>query len=894
MELNTLESFFHTMYMPHGHCYLWQPHLLWSNVIADALITAAYFSIPIAIMIVAKKRPEFGQHWLAWLFSAFILLCGLTHLIGIFAVWHGIYGIQAISKIATAIVSMITAIYLFRLLPEALSLATPQEVKGFKTKLTAYTRETAFLKTKLSQHELTSFTLEALPTSALLLDEKLNILSGNPHFLNELKYSENDDVSNQPLSTFFTSHDPFYTYEVIQSDIANSPNFSRSLICTMRASDGQLIPMEINLKRSQFKDETLILAAFNNLSELRLTELELQESHQQMQRAVNATEDGIWEWNVQNNAVDYSPKLLEMIGHANEQEAKFEMWFEHIHPKYVEHVNKALEAHFKTREQYKVEYLGKDKNNNYSWFLAIGNSVFDEQGNPTVMSGALRNIETEKQLRIEIAEKEDILSAIYNGTEQAIWLVKATLDDFIFLEFNQTACQRAGVSYQQIIGKRLTQLKGGIFTPENIALIKQKYTQCKHVKAPMEYTESFNFSGKTYWYQTTLYPLIDEQEGTLKIVGTAIDVTHRKLIESELQKSQYFLEKMIDSTVCGLYLYDLKTQQNTRINQRYTDLLGYTLEELQQQDLSKLFHPDEVGEVFEHIQTVTQKPEGHLTPMTYRFKHKAGHWIWCYSFDTVLMLDEQGNPDLMLGTFIDITEQTTLLNELKTSNESLERFAFIASHDLQEPLRKITSFSSSLATRLSSALKADPDAEFEFSRLLSSTTRMRNMIQDLLKLSRLTTRKVNKAPNRLALLISEICEQLSLPIEEANAEIVIEHDNHQLTVDYSLMLQVLQNLITNSLKFKHPERAPKISIGCYTEKSNIVITYTDNGIGIQPEYRTQIFEPFQRVFANQYEGSGIGLSLVKKIIELHDGQIECVDNPDEGARFLIHIPMEGQ
>jgi signal transduction histidine kinase len=107
------------------------------------------------------------------------------------------------------------------------------------------------------------------------------------------------------------------------------------------------------------------------------------------------------------------------------------------------------------------------------------------------------------------------------------------------------------------------------------------------------------------------------------------------------------------------------------------------------------------------------------------------------------------------------------------------------------------------------------------------------------------------------------------------------------------MLQVFQNLITNSLKFKHPERPPQIKIGCYTDQNNLVITYKDNGIGIQPEYRTQIFEPFQRVFANQYEGSGIGLSLVKKIVELHDGYIECIDSTEEGATFLIHLPMEG-
>lgn len=277
-------------------------------------------------------------------------------------------------------------------MPEALSLATPSQVKGFKSKPKEYTHENSSLKYHLSQHELTSFALDSLPVSTLIFDQNLRIITCNPHFIAELKLTS--------------------------------------------------------------------------------SEHELKESHQQMMRAVNATEDGIWEWNVQTNEVNYSPKLLDMIGHGDEQEAKFEMWLEHIHPKYIDKVNKALDTHFKKKEQYKVEYLGKDKNDNYSWFLAIGNSVFDDEGNPTVMSGTLRDIETEKQLRLEIAEKENILNAIYNGTQQAIWLVKAVQDDFVFLEFNQTACERAGLKYREIIGKPLTSLNSGIFTPENTANIK--------------------------------------------------------------------------------------------------------------------------------------------------------------------------------------------------------------------------------------------------------------------------------------------------------------------------------------------------------------------------------------------------------------------------------------
>ncbi|MCF2908345.1 PAS domain-containing protein [Pseudoalteromonas sp. DL2-H2.2] len=199
MKANSFESFFHDAYMPHGHCYLWQPHLQWGNVISDLLIATAYFSIPIAIMIFAKKRPDVGGHWLFVLFSSFILLCGLTHLVGIYTVWQGTYGMHALAKMATALISITTAVYMFRLIPSAIAIPTPNQFQGVSRKLDKVTQEKHQLDSKLAEHELTHFILNTLPASIVVLDESFKITQCNPHFLKTLDLCDTQP-NGQPLS----------------------------------------------------------------------------------------------------------------------------------------------------------------------------------------------------------------------------------------------------------------------------------------------------------------------------------------------------------------------------------------------------------------------------------------------------------------------------------------------------------------------------------------------------------------------------------------------------------------------------------------------------------------------------------------------------------------------
>ncbi|WP_194867570.1 PAS domain-containing protein [Pseudoalteromonas sp. PPB1] len=894
METNSFESFFHDAYMPHGHCYLWQPHLLWGNVISDLLIATAYFSIPIAIMIFAKKRPDVGGHWLFVLFSSFILLCGLTHLIGIYTVWQGAYGMHALAKMATALVSITTAVYMFRLIPSAVAIPTPNQLQGVSRKLDKVTQEKYRLDSKLAEHELTHFILNTLPASIVVLDDTFRITQCNPHFLKTLGLKDNQP-NGQSLSELIEFSDPFTTIDTLAHKLSNADTAELATLCHIKVEKKPAIPMEMKLVKAQFEEQSVVLALFNNLSTLKSTERALKESDKKMRRAVNATADGIWEWNVVTGEVSYSPRLMAMIGKANIEHPSYEDWYEHIHPEHRLRVEQAIEQHFQSKEQYQVEYQGRNEHGEFSWFLAVGNSQFDEQGKPLLMSGALRNIESSKILERQISEKTNILNAIYNGASQAIWLLQVESDgDFTFLEFNPTACQRASIKLEGIQFKRLSELRGKMFDDQILDHIQDNYQTCCELKKPLEYIEMLPTHDQELWYQTTLYPLLNSEGKVTKLVGTAIDITARKYAETELQESQQFLQRIIDSAVCGLYLYDLKQQANVKINRRYTHLLGYTLQELENCHFMNLFHPQEHALLDAHMKEVSASQNGDLIPLTYRFMHKQGHWVWCYSLDTIVTRDEQGEPELMLGTFVDITEQTNLQSELQESQADLAYFASIVSRDVHEPLSKIAVLCDSLSQHLAQTLKTNDKAALEVGQILDTTERMRTVIPELLTLSRLHEHQLTLTRVSLNSLIAKACDQLSNNIAASHAQIMCDTPDCELQVDDTLFIQVWQNLIANSIQFCDDNHTPSVRISAEHEGETIILHYQDNGIGIPQQLSQQTFTSNHSPNGNSHNGdslngSGVSLSLCKKIINLHNGQITCIDNAQGGTHLLITL-----
>ncbi|MEU8589488.1 ATP-binding protein [Streptomyces sp. NPDC048664] len=226
--------------------------------------------------------------------------------------------------------------------------------------------------------------------------------------------------------------------------------------------------------------------------------------------------------------------------------------------------------------------------------------------------------------------------------------------------------------------------------------------------------------------------------------------------------------------------------------------------------------------------------------------------------------------------------------DLKRSNEELEQFAYIASHDLQEPLRKVSSFTQLLQRRYRGQL--DDRADQYISYAVDGANRMQVLINDLLAFSRIG--RVHNAldPVDLHTVLDKTLDTLSISIEEAGARITRE-DLPTVAGDTTQLGMLWQNLISNAIKFRAPERTPEIHIGVRQGDGLWQFTVTDNGIGIEPEYADRVFVIFQRLHTkDRYPGSGIGLAMCKKIVEHHGGTIRVEPTAEPGTRIAFTLP----
>ena len=229
--------------------------------------------------------------------------------------------------------------------------------------------------------------------------------------------------------------------------------------------------------------------------------------------------------------------------------------------------------------------------------------------------------------------------------------------------------------------------------------------------------------------------------------------------------------------------------------------------------------------------------------------------------------------------------------QLSRSNNELQQFAYIASHDLQEPLRKITAFGSRLADKYKSAL--DEQAQDYLARMQNAAVRMQSLIDGLLTYSRVTTKAQPFSQVDLSVIASEVLVDLETKIKDTGAKIECVV-NAVIAADPLQMRQLFQNLIGNALKYHAPGVAPEIKVRAAIEGRQCTVTVSDNGIGFEQQYAEQIFGVFTRLHGRSsgYEGSGIGLSVCRKIVERHGGTITAKAELGKGATFTALIPVQ--
>jgi PAS domain S-box-containing protein len=403
-----------------------------------------------------------------------------------------------------------------------------------------------------------------------------------------------------------------------------------------------------------------------------------------------------------------------------------------------------------------------------------------------------------------------------------------------------------------------------------------------------------------------------------RIFGTAQDVTEQKSIESQLRQNQKFVQKIADAAPSIIATYNVKTGQYLFINAGFRTLLGYDPKLALDQGLSMLIglvHPDDLGPIMEKNARIIQETndnyvEGMDEPIAefqYRLRHANGEYRWFQTFGTVFSRDENNHVEHILNISLDITEkikaEQVLLQkttELEQSNRSLEEFAFIASHDLKEPLRKIATLTDRVVLLENENLS--DDGKMYLQRVVNSSVRMQQMIDDLLSLAQVTS---DRSFRRVSLqtLLSDVLQTFDQKIEETNARI-ISNGLPQAVVVPSQFRQLFQNLVSNSLKFRRTEVHAEVRIthdyltahaaahlSLQPADRYLQLTFADNGIGFDNKFLPKIFSIFQRLHPrHKYEGTGIGLSICKKIVENHGGVIFADGKVDEGATFTVIVP----
>lgn len=256
----------------------------------------------------------------------------------------------------------------------------------------------------------------------------------------------------------------------------------------------------------------------------------------------------------------------------------------------------------------------------------------------------------------------------------------------------------------------------------------------------------------------------------------------------------------------------------------------------------------------------------------------------------VPLLDEDGNITGTVWINEDITELRRAEKDLRRSNEELQQFAFVASHDMQEHLRMITMHLGVLNKRFGSDI--DPRAKEHMEYVNAGAERMRQLVDDPLQYSRIEAQPGNLTQVDMNKVADLAIKDLRVSIDEANAEVMVEHLPTVMANELQ-MSQVLENLISNAIKFRRSDVKPRVEVSAIRYENEFVFAVKDNGIGIDAKYADKLFKMFSRLHTKEeYPGTGIGLAIAKKIVEKNGGQMWFEGEPGKGTKFYFTVPTK--
>lgn len=490
-----------------------------------------------------------------------------------------------------------------------------------------------------------------------------------------------------------------------------------------------------------------------------------------------------------------------------------------------------------------------------------------------------RDITVERAIQDDLNESEERFRATF---ENAAVGMAHIAPDGTWLRVNRKLCEILGYTREQLLGKRFQDITHPDDLVANlVALGRLLSGEISTYSTEKRYLRE---GAEPVWVHLTVSLLRNRDGSPSACISVMEDITERRRVENTLRADEERFRLLADSVAQLVWMAD-HTGSVYWYNRRWYEYTGTTPEEMAAGGWWKVQHPEMVSVVAERWRASVAS--GSEFEMTFPLRGRDGVYR-PFLTRAVPTRDASGAVLGWMGTNTDVTEQKRAEDLLKRSNEDLQQFAYVASHDLREPLGTISTFTKVLQRRLAGALTPENERDLEF--IAGAARRMSALIDALLSYSRVSRDEL-RSYSRVDLndAAAGAIENLRAAVAASGARIVVE-PLPAVFGDAAQLGQVFQNLVSNSLRYRKPDVCPEIVIRAMRREQVWQLSVADNGQGFPPEYNEAVFAVFRRLHGQETPGTGIGLAICRTVIERHGGRIWADGRPDQGTTIHFTLP----